>query len=123
MAFAKRPPDGGILRTEKRDDRRADGRGNVHRTAVVAEQHVELREQGGELTHGERAVEGDEMGLGLLPDLVHQWLLGRTGHEEDLDAAFVLQPVADGGETLRGPDSGGTTAARVNENSRLAVGA
>lgn len=119
VAVAERAPDGGVLRTEERDDRCADGGGDMHGAAVVAKEDVELREERGELSDGERAVEGDEVGFGVSPDFLDERLLGGTGDEEDLGAEFVLEAIGDGGETFGGPDAKRAATAGVDQEPRM----
>ena len=117
VAFAERAPDGGVLGTEQGDDGCANGGGDVHGAAVVAEEDVELGEEGGELADRERPVERDEMGFGVSPDFLDEGLFGGAGDEEDLRAEFVLQAVGDGGEAFGGPEAKSAATAGVEENA------
>lgn len=121
VTLAEGAPDRGVLGTKECDDRRADGGGDVHRTAVVAEEEVELREERGELADGERAVEGDEVGFGVSPDFLDEGLFGGAGDEEDLGAEFVLQAVGNGGEAFGGPDAKGAATAGVDQDLRMPI--
>ena len=69
MAVAERSPDGGVLRTKERGHGRSDGGGNMHGSAVMAEKHVELRGERGELADRQRAVEGDNVRFRVRTDL------------------------------------------------------
>ena len=80
MVWADGTPYRDILCADESDDGRADGGGDVHGTAVVAEKEIELRGEGGELSDGQRAVEDDEVGLGGRADGVEQRTLGGTAH-------------------------------------------
>ena len=117
VALAERAPDRNVLRAEERDDRSADRRGDVHRAAVVAEKDVELRGERGKFSDRQWALDCDEVGFRVGADLLHERLLGGAGDQEDLRAEFVLQAIADGGETLGRPDAKGGTAAGVEEDS------
>jgi hypothetical protein len=104
------------LRAEERDDGHADGGGDVHRAAVVAEEEVELREQRRELAGGQALVEGDEVGVGVAADFADERGFGWAGDDEDLHAQLILQPVADGGETVGGPEPEGAAAAGMEQD-------
>jgi hypothetical protein len=79
-------------------------------------EHVELRRQGREFAHGERPLEGDEVGLGVRADLLHEGLFRRTGDEEDLRAEFILQAIADQRKPLGRPDAERGAAAGVDQH-------
>ena len=70
----------------------------MHRAAVMAEKELELRDQRGELTHGQNFVQDDEVRPGEGADLLDERLLVGAGNEKDLRTEFILQPVADGGK-------------------------
>ena len=105
VTLAEGAPDRGVLGTKECDDRCADGGGDVHGAAVVAEEEIELREERGELADGECAVEGHEVGLGVSPDFLDERLFRGAGDDEDLGVEFVLETVADGGEAGGGSTS------------------
>jgi len=117
MARTEGTPDGDILRADEGDDRRADGGGDVHGAAVVAEEKIELSREGGELADGERAVDEHEVGLGGGADGGEERLLGGAADEENPDIEFVLKTIAEGGEILGGPDAGGAAGAGVEKQT------
>ena len=57
-------PDGDVLGADEGDDARAHGGGDVHRSAVVTDQKIELSGEGGELANRQGAVDDDQMRLG-----------------------------------------------------------
>ena len=117
VTLAEGAPDRGVLGTKECDDGCADGGGDVHGAAVVAEEEIELREERGELADGECAVEGHEVGLGVYADFLDECLFRRAGDDEDLGVKFVLETVADGGEAGGGPDAVGAATAGMEQNS------
>lgn len=98
MAFADRAPGGDFLRAVECGDGRADGGGEVHGTAVVAEEAVDAGEESGELSERE-ALFQDDGGRGhFCRDGIDDGLLGGAGDKEDAGAIFGLEGIADRGE-------------------------
>lgn len=116
VAVADGAPDGGVLRAEEGDDGRADGGGDVHGAAVVAEKEIELREERGELAGGEALFDGDEVGAGVRADFGDKGGFAGAGDDEDLGVEFVLKAVAHGGEAVGGPEAEGAAAAGMEKN-------
>jgi len=71
-----RVPEGGNGRAEDRNDRRADGRGDVAGSAVVRDQGAALREQRGEPWNRQIAGQNRGADAGELADLGTQRALG-----------------------------------------------
>src|ERR1700730_3037574 len=111
-----------IRRTKDRNDRQADGGGDMHSTGIVADKHLALREQRREVGNCRLAHQTNRRTSYPGSNRLRNLLFGCGSEKDDVRVCVEAKAVYKVGEAIRWPALCGTIGRpRTNRNSRYVL--